>query len=598
MRQYTTTGRALFLSSKSVSIFILAVTLASCKWPLEAVPAIGFSSGDSVPTFTSPTFVSREEGSLSNVYTATADDPDNDPLEFSLSGGADRALFNIESTSGNLSFITRPDFENPADDDRDNRYRFEVQVEDSSGQSASLTVTVEITNINEAPIFTSASLLSITENSNVAYTATAIDPDFDALSYSIAGGQDQASFVIGAASGELILNSLPDFENPQDSNGDNDYVVDVEADDGSGGTSRLTVTFSVTDVSRLEVEVSFPTANANLGGVSETVVTGSLVDLEDGIVEFNYVNRIEVNGQMAIQSLDDPGRWSAQIPASTPDDTWLIVAEATDGGSNIMGLAVKNEALIVYPDLIEIDTSNDRALVVDSAGLGTLVSVDLTSGARTVVADANIGSGPQILLPESIALDTANNRLLAVDSILDAVLSLDLTSGDRSLISDINTGTGPSLGNPLSMALDATNNRALSVDADLEAVVSVDLTSGNRSVVSDANVGTGPALIYPTAVVLDADNNRALDTDVVLEALVAVNLATGDRTVVADANTGAGIDFPISMVFDAADGRVLVADVNVAAVISIDLLSGVGTVLSDDMLGGRGRSLVSLAQSR
>ena len=183
-----------------------------------------------------------------------------------------------------------------------------------------LTLTVDITNRNEAPVFTSATSLIIPENSAVDYTAVAFDPDLDALSFSIAGGVDQALFNINSVSGLLNFDSPPDFELPGDSDGQNDYIVEIDADDGNGETSRLIVTISVTDVSQLEIEVSFPTPNANLGSVTDTIVTGNLVDLEDGIVEVDDLNFVDVNGQTAVQSPTDPSRWSVQVPAAAPDD--------------------------------------------------------------------------------------------------------------------------------------------------------------------------------------------------------------------------------------------------------------------------------------
>ena len=47
------------------------------------------------------------------------------------------------------------DFENPADQNGDNRYMVEVSATDDRGASASSMVTVTVTNVNEQPMFTS-----------------------------------------------------------------------------------------------------------------------------------------------------------------------------------------------------------------------------------------------------------------------------------------------------------------------------------------------------------------------------------------------------------------------------------------------------------
>ena len=52
------------------------------------------------------------------AFTVTAGDPDGDQISFSLSG-TDASNFSIDS-SGDVSFNTAPDFENPADEGVDN----------------------------------------------------------------------------------------------------------------------------------------------------------------------------------------------------------------------------------------------------------------------------------------------------------------------------------------------------------------------------------------------------------------------------------------------------------------------------------------------
>ena len=45
------------------------------------------------------------------VGQVTAVDEENATLSFSISGGADQSFFELNSTTGHLSFITAPDFE-------------------------------------------------------------------------------------------------------------------------------------------------------------------------------------------------------------------------------------------------------------------------------------------------------------------------------------------------------------------------------------------------------------------------------------------------------------------------------------------------------
>ena len=66
------------------------------------------------------------------VTDVDATDADLDTLNYSISGGADATLFNIDSSTGLLTFITAPDFEIPSDFDANNVYEVSVQVSDGS----------------------------------------------------------------------------------------------------------------------------------------------------------------------------------------------------------------------------------------------------------------------------------------------------------------------------------------------------------------------------------------------------------------------------------------------------------------------------------
>jgi glucose/arabinose dehydrogenase len=102
-------------------------------------------SGNRPPAFTSPATVSAAENSAGTVYTATASDPDGNPLTFSISGGADAAQLRITST-GALSFAAAPDFENPTDADHNNIYQITLAVGDGT-TSTTLDLAVTIANV-------------------------------------------------------------------------------------------------------------------------------------------------------------------------------------------------------------------------------------------------------------------------------------------------------------------------------------------------------------------------------------------------------------------------------------------------------------------
>ena len=84
--------------------------------------------------------ISVPENITGTIYTAVALDDDGDPLEYILDG-ADAHLFYLDPYTGELSFLTPPDFETPLDDGGDNIYDVEISATDgehTSDASASI----------------------------------------------------------------------------------------------------------------------------------------------------------------------------------------------------------------------------------------------------------------------------------------------------------------------------------------------------------------------------------------------------------------------------------------------------------------------------
>ena len=178
--------------------------------------------------------------------TYTARDPEDPTIEVTnwRTSGTDRGDFTI-SQDGELSFRSTPDYERPADSNRDNVYAFTVQVSDGR-YYGSFDVTVTVEAVNEAPDITGDEGISYQENSDRALeTYRATDPEKTDITWGLSGA-DAGSFSI--EDGVLTFNNPPDYESPTDSGSDNVYEVTVEATDEDGETGRLEVTVTVTNV--------------------------------------------------------------------------------------------------------------------------------------------------------------------------------------------------------------------------------------------------------------------------------------------------------------------------------------------------------------
>jgi hypothetical protein len=542
------------------------------------------SSKNKVPEFTSDTAISVPEGTTATGYTATATDGNKRAiLTFSVTGGADAAQFSIDSETGVLSFVAVTDYLNPTDANGDNVYEVQLTVDDGrKNGTATLDLTVTVTSVNVDPVFTSAATASVTEGSTaIGYTATADDANGDTLSFSLSGGTDQAQFSIDSATGVLSFVTAPDFAAPADANADNDYEVQLTVDDGRTGTATLDLVVTVLEQGNFSLEVTYPTPNANLGGgVTQTTVTGNIVDSTGTPINLADIDFVNVNGVAATLDMANPGRWSVQVPVAAGPNTLDLELGLTSGSIVNSSLNLHNFAVHVFFSKMDLDTANNRALVVD--GRDGLLAVDLTTGDRTVISGNGTGAGLTLRSPTDVAVDSANDRALVTDWLRDTLFAVDLASGDRTELSSAGAGAGIALDGPEAVALDSANGRALVIAGIDSVLVAVDLATGDRTALSGPGVGAGPDFGFPFDVEVDAANNRALVADDDLDAIFAVDLGSGDRTVLSDAGTGAGpaLDRPGSISLDAANNRLLVV-LGSDSLIAVDLTSGDRTELAE-----------------
>jgi Ca2+-binding RTX toxin-like protein len=182
------------------------------------------------------------------VTTVTATDVNGGLLQYAFAGGADAGKFNINASTGAITFKVAPNFESPGSAAGTNVYDVIVKVTDPTNLFDTQTLAVTVTNVNEAPLVSLApTTVSIAENSaatTVLSTATVTDPDGNTLVITLSGA-DAALFSINA-SGQITFNNSPDFESAHGPA----YAVDVVATDNGvpvlSASQHLTV--NVTNV--------------------------------------------------------------------------------------------------------------------------------------------------------------------------------------------------------------------------------------------------------------------------------------------------------------------------------------------------------------
>ena len=207
------------------------------------------------PVMTSGAFASTSENVLSGtpIYTVSATDTDaNTSLIYSIAGGPDQALFQINAITGAVTFLAPPDFEHPADAGGDNVYEIVVQASDGS-KATTKAVAIFVTDLNDnAPTISSAASGAVSENirsTTPVHRVIGIDADAGAsLSYFISGGADANLFNIDSSTGVVTFKASPDFEVDGDAGADNVYDIMVRAYDGALYTDKA-VALTITNVS-------------------------------------------------------------------------------------------------------------------------------------------------------------------------------------------------------------------------------------------------------------------------------------------------------------------------------------------------------------
>jgi hypothetical protein len=121
-------------------------TIQSVTAIFNTPPRITSNGGGSTAT------IQVAENSTGNVTTVIGNDPDSSTeiLNYSISG-EDSGVFNIDSSTGALSFREAPDFDDPTDADGDNVYKVTLRVTDSFGTFGEQTMEITVTDALDSP---------------------------------------------------------------------------------------------------------------------------------------------------------------------------------------------------------------------------------------------------------------------------------------------------------------------------------------------------------------------------------------------------------------------------------------------------------------
>ena len=383
-----------------------------------------YSVDAAAPAFTSLTTANFAENGTGTAYTTAATDAH---LLTYTKTGADAALFNLDSNSGVVTFLTAPNFEAPADAGGDNVYNISVTATDGAGNASLQAVAITVTDANEMPSLTSGAAASFAENATgTVYTAAATDPDAGAtLTYALAG-TDAARFAINATSGAVTFATSPNFESPTDAGGNNVYDITVTASDGTNTTAAQAVAITVTNANEMPSLTSGAAANF-AENATGTVYTATATDPDAGAA-LTYALAGTDAALFAINATSGAVTFAAPPNFETPadaggDNVYNITVAASDGTNTTTPQAVA----VTVTNVNETPTSTTvtaTAAAVNQAysfnASGNFSDVDagnvFSYGATGLPTGLSIGATTGIISGTATATGTSSVTVTATDS--------------------------------------------------------------------------------------------------------------------------------------------------------------------------------------
>ena len=201
----------------------------------------------------------------------TADDENDDILTYSLSG-SDAASFSFDEESAQISTKAALDYETKRS------YRVTVMATDPTLRSASASVTINVTDVDEPPEITAGeTAIDYAEGgAGPVTTYQGADPERETIIWALSG-VDAEDFSISTR-GVLTFKVRPDYEDEKDSNTDNVYSITVSASDGGENKDEEEITVAVTNVDE-PGKITF----SNLQPQEDEQVTAALSDPDEVI---------------------------------------------------------------------------------------------------------------------------------------------------------------------------------------------------------------------------------------------------------------------------------------------------------------------------
>ncbi|WP_395339116.1 tandem-95 repeat protein [Ningiella sp. W23] len=451
------------------------------------------------PIGTGQSLTTPEDTPISFNPLIGASDPDGDALRVTnVSASSGTVTLNPDGT---ISFIPAPDFTGSV--------TITYDIDDGNGGVVSVTSTVDVTPVNDAPV-ANADSAATPEDTPVTVDVLSNDTDADGDELSIASATSPNGTVAILPSGEIVFTPNPDFNGTA--------LITYTLEDETGLVDTGTLTIDVTDVNdpplvpgqilpgREDTPVIFdPLKDASDADGDDLTITdlavssGTVVENADGTITFTpdpdfngpvtvTYNVDDGNGgvtpvtvEINVEPEIDPPVANPDV-ASTPEDTPITIdaiANDTDPDGDVIDIT---SAVSAQGD-VSIDAAGNVLFTPNEDFTGeALINYTLTDATGevttgTITVDVTPVNDPPVASDQTlVALEDTPLRI-------DPLLTATDIDGDTLTVTDLVVSSG-------TISLNADGTVTFTPDPDFNGPVTLTYN------VDDGNGGVVPVTVF------------------------------------------------------------------------------------------------------
>ena len=427
--------------------------------------------------------------------------------------------------------------------------------EDADGlNTASDAGSVYILEAPNPPVFTSSTSAEVTENistADVVLDFQANDGDGGALDANLTyalSGTDAGDFTLDADDGELRFAVSPDFENPSDDAGINEYHITVTADDTDGSSEIQDIIITVTN---LDDTAPVFTSGTSLSvfenfTISQVIYTATATD--EGTVTYSLGGTNQASFGLGVNSGELTFNESPDFETKS---SYGVTITATDNLNYSTDLALT----ITINDLDEnspVFTSGTSASIDENSAISTVVYTATATDEGTVTYSlggtdqASFGLGVnsgELTFNEYPDFETKSSygvTITATDNLnYSTDLALTITINDLDENSPVFTsGTSASIDE--NSAISTVVYTATATDEGTVAFslagtdgssFSIDASTGAMTFVSSPDFETQSSYAVSVMATDDSGNEADLSLTVIINDIVVIGDINGDETI-------------------------------------------------------------------